>query len=235
MSCDDYRRYGCFAEFVNVPARICCKLPDELPFEHAALIEAVSIAVHAANRTPVALGDTAVVVGSGMIGLLVVQAIRQKGCRQVIAVDLSDEKLEVAKKLGADVGINAARVDVVARVKELTDGQGADVSLEVVGATATVNSAIECTRKGGSITVVGNLAPTVEFPLQSLVTRELNVFGTCASAGEYPACVGLLASGQIRVEDLITAKATLEEGNDWFNRLYEGERGAMKVVLCPNA
>lgn len=218
-----------------MPARICCKLPDELPFEHAALIEAVSIAVHAANRTPVALGDTAVVVGSGMIGLLVVQAIRQKGCRQVIAVDLSDEKLEVAKKLGADVGINAARVDVVARVKELTDGQGADVSLEVVGATATVNSAIECTRKGGSITVVGNLAPTVEFPLQSLVTRELNVFGTCASAGEYPACVGLLASGQIRVEDLITAKATLEEGNDWFNRLYEGERGAMKVVLCPNA
>lgn len=233
VSCDDYRRYGCFAEYVSVPARICCKLPDSLSFEHAALIEAVSVAVHAANRTPVSLGDTAVVVGSGMIGLLAIQAIKQKGCSQVIATDINSQRLEVAKKLGADVTINVAEEDAAARVLELTNGRGADVAMEVVGATPTIKSAIDCTRKGGSITIVGNLAPTIELPLQSVVTRELNVFGTCASSGEYPACVDLLATGMIRVEELITAKAPLEDGHDWFARLYDGEPNAMKVVLCP--
>ncbi|MEZ6123358.1 MAG: galactitol-1-phosphate 5-dehydrogenase [Planctomycetaceae bacterium] len=233
VSCGDYRRYGCFAEYVSVPARICCHLPDSLSFQHAALIEAVSIAVHAANRTPVSLGDTAVVVGSGMIGLLVIQAIRQKGCTRVIATDLDSNRLKVAKKLGADVTINVKEEDPVQRVRELTGGRGADVALEVVGATPTVKAAIDCTRKGGSITIVGNLAPTIELPLQSVVTRELNVFGTCASAGEYPACVDLLATGRIRVEDMITATAPLEDGHDWFSRLYAGEPGAMKVVLCP--
>lgn len=233
VSCGDYRRYGCFAEYVNVPARICCKLPDNLPFEHAALIEAVSVAVHAANRTPVSLGDTAVVVGSGMIGLLVIQAIKQKGCAQVIATDLNAQRLEVAEKLGADVTIDVSREDATARVMELTGGRGADVALEVVGATPTVKSAIDCTRKGGSITIVGNLAPTIDLPLQSVVTRELNVFGSCASSGEYPACVDLLAGGMIKVEDMITAKAPLEQGHEWFSRLYEGEPDAMKVVLCP--
>lgn len=233
VSCDDYRRYGCFAEYVSVPSHICCHLPDELPFEHAALIEAVSVAVHAANRTPVTLGDTAVVVGSGMIGLLVIQAIKQKGCSRVIATDLNSSRLEVAKKLGADVTINVGEEDAVARVSELTNGRGADVALEVVGATPTVKSAIDCTRKGGSVTLVGNLAPTVELPLQSVVTREISVYGSCASAGEYPACVDLLASGQIKVEDMITAKASLDDGHDWFNRLYDGEPDAMKVLLCP--
>lgn len=234
VSCEDYRRYGCFAEYVSVPARICCHLPDSLPFEHAALIEAVSVAVHAANRTPVSLGDTAVVVGSGMIGLLAIQAIKQKGCSRVIATDLNAQRLEVARKLGADVTINVSEEDAATRVAELTNGRGADVALEVVGATATVKSAIDCTRKGGSITIVGNLAPTIELPLQSVVTRELSVLGTCASAGEYPACVDLLATGMIRVEDMITAKAPLDQGHNWFSRLYEGEPAAMKVVLCPS-
>ena len=233
VSCGEYRRHGAFAEYVSVPKHICYPLPEDLPFEHAALIEAVSVAVHAANRTPVVLGDTAVVVGSGMIGLLVVQAIRLAGCSQVIAVDLEDSKLEVARELGANVGLNAKNVDVAGEVRKLTGGRGADVVLEVVGATPTVQTAIECTRKGGSVCLVGNLAPTVEFPLQSIVTRELSVFGTCGSSGEYPACIDLLQSQAIRVEPLITAKASLEEGPDWFARLYAGEPGAMKVIIDP--
>src|SRR6056297_2350514 len=87
VSCGEYRRHGAFAEYVSVPQYICYRLPKDLPFEHAAMIEAVSVAVHAANRTPVTLGDTAVVFGSGMIGLLAIQAIRLAGCSQVIAVD----------------------------------------------------------------------------------------------------------------------------------------------------
>ena len=234
VSCGEYRRHGAFAEMVSVPQHICYRLPDEMPFEHAALIEAVSVAVHAANRTPVSLGDTAVVVGSGMIGLLTIQAIRLAGCAKVIAIDLDQNRLDTALELGADVGLKADEVDVAEEVKKLTGGRGADCALEVVGATQTIDTAIECVRKGGSITLVGNLAPRVEMPLQAIVTRELNVLGTCASNGEYPACIELMRSGAIRVEPLITATASLEEGPEWFSRLYAGEKGAMKVILQPS-
>ena len=235
VSCGDYRRHGAFAQFVSVPARISYKLPDGLPFEHAAMIEAVSVAVHAANRTPVSLGDAAVVVGSGMIGLLAVQAVRLAGCSTVIAVDLDAGRLETAKELGADHALKADEVDVPAEVKKLTGGRGADVALEVVGATRTIATAVESVRKGGAVTLVGNLAPKVEIPLQSVVTRELTLLGTCASSGEYPACIDLLTRGAIRVGPLITAKAPLERGAEWFDRLYKGEKGAMKVILQPNA
>jgi L-iditol 2-dehydrogenase len=233
VSCSEFKRHGAFAEYVIVPYNIAYQLPSQLKFEHAALIEAVSIAVHAANRTPVKLGDTAVVVGSGMIGLLVVQAIRLAGAARVIAVDLEDSKLAVAKSLGADWTLNAKSVDVVAEVKKLTGGKGADVSLEVVGATPTVKTAIECTRKGGAITLVGNLAPNVEMPLQAIVTRELSIYGSCASNGEYPECIEYLSRGDIKVQPLITATANLDEGPAWFERLYAGEPGAMKVILQP--
>lgn len=233
VSCGEYRRHGAFAEFVSVPQNICYKLPEGLPFAQAAMVEAVSVAVHAANRTPVSLGDTAVVVGSGMIGLLVIQAIRLAGCSQVIAVDLDPTRLEKAKLLGADVGLKADEVDVPEEVRKRTGGRGADVVLEVVGATPTIKTAVACARKGGAITLVGNLAPNVDMPLQAIVTRELSVYGTCASNGEYPVCIDLLARGAIQVDSMITATASLEEGIDWFARLYQGEPGAMKVILDP--
>ncbi len=179
------------------------------------------------------LGDTAVVVGSGMIGLLAIQAIRLAGCSTVIAVDLDQGRLEKARRLGADIGLKANEVDVPAKVKELTGGRGADIVLEVVGASPTIATAIECARKGGALTLVGNLAPKVEVPLQAIVTRELTLYGSCASNGEYPACIELLEKGAIQVEPLITAKAALDQGPQWFQRLYEGEPDAMKVILQP--
>lgn len=235
VSCGDYRRHGAFAEYVVVPEHIVYPLPEELSFDHAALVEAVSVAVHAANRTPVALGDTAVVVGSGMIGLLVVQALRAAGCGQVIAIDLADNKLELAQELGADCGLNPDTCDVVEEVRRRTGGRGADIAAEVVGATATVKTAVESVRKGGHVTLVGNLAPQVEFPLQSVVTREITVYGSCASSGEYPQCIELLQRGVIRVDPLITARTNLDEAPRWFERLYGGEAGAMKVIVQPNA
>ena len=233
VSCDDYRQHGCFAEYAAVPEHIIYPLPDNLPFEYAAMIEPVSVAVHAVKRTPIAKGDTAVVVGTGMIGLLVVQALKAAGCGQIIAVDLADEKLALAQTLGAELGINPKITDAVAAIREATGGRGADVAMEVVGATPTVQTAIEATRKGGHVTLIGNLAPKVDFPLQSVVTRELTLHGTCGSNGEYPECIDLLASGAIQVEPLITAKATLDEGAEWFDRLYAAEVGLMKVILQP--
>ena len=234
VSCEDYRQHGCFAEYAVVPEHIIYPMPDNLPFEHAAMIEPVSVAVHAAKRTPISKGDTAAVIGVGMIGLLVVQALKAAGCSKVIAVDLADEKLKLAQELGADLCINPKTHDTVKSIQEATEGRGADVTMEVVGATPTVKSAIESTRKGGHVTLVGNLAPEVDFPLQSVVTRELTIYGSCASNGEYPECIDLLARGIIQVDPLISAKDTLEKGAEWFERLYTAESGLMKVILQPD-
>ena len=233
VSCEDYRRHGAFAEFVAVPSHIIYKLPDTFPFEHAAMIEAVSVAVHAVGRISFDSGDKSLVVGAGMIGLLLIQAIRSAGCREIIAVDMDNDRLNLAKNLGATQVINSQEVDALSFILNETEGQGVDKSFEVVGATPTVQLSIHAVRKGGSVVMVGNLAPEVELPLQSVVTREISLFGTCASAGEYPKCIELMADGSIQVDPLISAKAALEEGPEWFERLYGREPGLMKVILNP--
>ncbi len=233
VSTGEYRRHGAFAEYVAVPARIVYPLPDSLPFEEAALIEAVSIAFHAVGRLRLRLGDTAVVVGSGMIGLLVVQTLRRAGCGRIFAVDIDDYKLERAREFGADEGFNSRKLDAPAAVAERTEGRGADLALEVVGIADSLNTAIACVRKGGSVGLVGNLTPKVELPLQAVVTRELSLFGTAGSAGEYPACMAMMARREIDVRPLITATAPLEAGPSWFDRLYNHEPGLMKVILEP--
>ena len=233
VSCEDYRQHGAFAEYVAVPQHIVYSLPDALPFEHAAMIEALSIAVHGVGLTPIPLDSTAVVVGSGMIGLLVIQALRLAGCMRVFAVDIDDAKLKLALQLGAEEGLNPKSCDVPSCVRERTGGRGADISVEVVGATDPLNTALTSVRKGGVLILVGNLSPKVEMSLQSVVTREIQVLGSCSSAGEYPACIDLLARGAIQVEPLISARVPLSEGPDWLHRLYRKEPNLMKVILQP--
>lgn len=233
VSCGEYRRHGAFAERIAVPRRIVYRIPDEMPFEHAALIEAVSVAVHAVAVSPVKLADTAVVVGAGMIGLLTIQAVKAAGASRVIAVDINDKRLEVAKRLGATDVLNSKACDVPKAIRELTDGRGADLALEVVGATETINTAIESVRKGGHVTLVGNISPTIQLPLQSVVTREISLQGTCGCNGEYPQCIELMRSGAIDVAPLITAQITLSEGPAWFKRLHDGDPSQMKVVVRP--
>lgn len=233
VSCGDYRRDGAFAEFITVPRQIVHKIPDSLPFERAAAIEPVSVAVHAVGLTPIRLGDTAVVVGTGMVGLLVLQALRLAGCGSVIAVDVDDAKLALARQLGADHCVNAKLFDTPTFVRERTNGRGADIAVEAVGATEPLETAVACVRKGGVVTLVGNISPKIELSLQSVVTRQVKLIGSCISAGEYPVCIDLLARGAIRVDPLISAVAPLEEGPSWFRRLYDKEPRLMKVVLQP--
>jgi L-iditol 2-dehydrogenase len=233
VSCDEYRRNGAMAEYVAVPQHILYRLPEGLSFERAALVEPLSIAFHAVARTKIRLADTAVVLGAGMVGLLVVQALRAAGCGRILAVDLDARRLELARKLGADEGLPAATSDVVAEVLQRTDGRGADVAVEVVGLPSTVQLAVAVVRKGGQVTLVGNLAPKVDLPLQAVVTRELTLNGVCASCGEYPACLDMIARGAIDVDPLISATVPLAEGAAWFGRLKRGEVGLMKVLLQP--
>ena len=233
VSCGDYRRHGAFAEYVSVPQHIVYKMPESLSFEHAAMIEPVSVAVHAVEITPVRLGDTAVVVGTGMIGALTIQAARLAGCARIIAVDLEDHKLALARQAGADEVINPKTTDPVQFVLEATGGRGADLAFEAVGATEPISTAIRSVRKGGTVTLIGNIRPNVDIPLQSVVTREIRLQGSCASSGEYPQCIALMSRGSINVAPFLSAKAPLEDGARWFERLYGHEANLMKVVLEP--
>jgi len=233
VSCGDYRRNGAFAEYVGVPEHIVYALPDSFAYEKAALIEAVSIAVHAAKITEIEPGSTAVVIGAGMIGLLAIQAFRHYGCTTVLAVDLEESKLALARSLGADQTFLATDAELRAKLLAATGAQGADIAVEVVGTQKTVSTAIAAVRRGGTVTLIGNLAPKVEIPLQEVVTRQLRLLGSCASAGEYRECIALMESGAIHVDPLISAVAPLSEGANWFERLHAREPGLMKVILRP--
>jgi L-iditol 2-dehydrogenase len=197
------------------------------------MVEPLSIAFHAINRTTINLNDTAVVVGAGMIGLLVIQLLKLSSCGRIIAVDLVREKLDMAAKFGADVCLKSDEVDVAKEVFKITGGRGADLSFEVVGLSPTLQTAIHVLRKGGSLTLVGNLKPSVDFPLQLVVTRQISLNGSCASAGEYPDCLDLIARKKVDVDAFISAVAPMSEGGAWFDRLYRAEPGLMKVILKP--
>jgi L-iditol 2-dehydrogenase len=233
VSPGEYRRHGAFAEYVAVPRRIMYRLPESLSYEQAALIEAVSVAVHAVNLTPLKMGASAVVVGSGMIGLLTVQALRAAGCTRVVAVDVEDSRLALARQLGATESVNSKTDQADAAIRELTEGRGADVVIECVGSNDPVRTAMQSVRKGGAVTLVGNVTPKVELPLQVVVSRQIRVQGSCASCGEYPAAIDLMARGAIQVDPLISAVAPLGEGRMWFDRLYRREPNLMKVILRP--
>lgn len=233
VSCGDYRRQGAFAEYVAVPASILYRLPDTLSFDHAAMIEAVSVAVHAVNLTPHSVADTAVVVGCGMIGQLAIQAAKVAGFARVLAIDVDDAKLDLARRFGAGSTFNPTACDAPAEVLAETCGRGADAVLEAVGATDPVRTAIACARKGGAVTLIGNVSPSVDLPLQQVVTRQIRLQGSCASAGEYPACIQLLSSGAIQVDSMISARTPLDEAPVWFHRLYRHEPNLMKVIVQP--
>jgi L-iditol 2-dehydrogenase len=228
-----FRRMGAFAEFVTVPARIAYRLPETMPYAHAALIEAVSVAVHGASLTPIQAGDTAIVVGAGMIGLLTMQAVRLAGAERVFVVDVDDTRLKLAEELGATETLNSKTVNAVEEIQERTWGRGADVAVECVGITDAIALSVESVRKGGAVTLVGNVAPKIELGLQSVVSRQIRLQGSCASCGEYPEAITMMAQGKIRVEPLVSATAPLEDGARWFERLYGHEPGLLKVVLEP--
>jgi L-iditol 2-dehydrogenase len=235
VSCGDYRRAGAFAEFVVVPQRIAYHLPEALEFQEAAMLEAVSVALHAVRVSEMKGGETALVIGAGMIGLLTLQAAKAAGAARVLVADIDRTRLETAKNIGADETLLLSGNDLVKEVLRQTEGRGVDLVLEAVGRQETIAASIASVRKGGTVTLIGNISPEVKIPLQAVVSRQIRLQGSCASSGEYPQAMELLANGKIKVKSLITAVAPLKDGPGWFERLHAGEPNLMKVVLDPSA
>ncbi len=233
VSCNEYHQDGAFAEYIAIPEHILYKLSDGISYEHATFIEPLSVALHAVNNTSIKINDTAVVVGAGMIGLLVIQLLRIAGCGKIIAVDIDNFKLGLALKLGADITLKLDGTDVRSEVLSLTNNEGADISFEIVGISQTIKIAVECLKKGGLLTLVGNLSPEVKVPLQFLVTREIGARGSCASSGEYGDCIEMIERGVIDLDSLISRVAPLKEGQIWFDKLYKSEPELLKIILKP--
>jgi L-iditol 2-dehydrogenase len=235
VSCGDYRRAGAFAEFVVVPQRIAYHLPDALEFPHAAMLEAVAVALHAVRISEMKGGETALVIGAGMIGLLTLQAAKAGGAARVLVADIDQTRLQRATSVGADETLLLSGDELVKEVLRRTEGRGVDLVLEAVGRQETIAASIASVRKGGTVTLIGNISPEVKIPLQVVVSRQIRLQGSCASSGEYPQAMELLANGKIKVQSLITAVAPLSDGPAWFARLHAGEPNLMKVVLDPGA
>ena len=234
VSPGEYRRHGAFAEKVVVPQHILHQIPENVPFVEAAMVEPIAVAAHAINVSGLKPGSSALVVGAGMVGVFVVQLLKLFGANPVIATDINDQKLELARKFGADFTFNSKEKNSAEKILELTKTRGADFAFEVVGISETVQTCIENTRKGGTVVLVGNLSSQIQFPLQQVVTREISVLGSCAINGEYELVLDLLSNKKVDVAPLISAVAPLSEGADWFKRLYNKEHGLNKVILVPD-
>lgn len=233
VSCADYRRDGTFAEYIAVPERILYKLPDSLSFDEGAMTEPAAVAAHALSITAMELNDTVAVVGTGLIGLLLIQMLKAAASGRIAAVDTDPNRRERAVDFGADRAFDPAEPGFKEELKSFTEGRGIDRVFEAVGVTESIKTSLEIVRKGGSVTLIGNVSPVVELPLQRVVTGEIELLGSCAIAGEYPAVLDLMARRKIDVKPLISAAAPLSEGQIWFDRLYSREEKLLKVILKP--
>lgn len=232
VSCEDYSRDGAFAQFLAVPQHILHNIPEDVSYDQAAMTEPLAVAIHAVNLNIISENDTAVVIGAGVIGLLLIQVLKNRHLKQIIAIDQQQDRLDLAKELGATVSLKSDTHNI-AEIQQLTDGRGADIVFEAVGIEATVQLAIDSVRKGGAVTLVGNISPEIRFPLQKVVTQQIKIQGSCAINGEYPEALDMINSNKVNLEKMISAKSHLSEGADWFARLYNKEKDLLKVILNP--
>jgi L-iditol 2-dehydrogenase len=228
-----YKRNGAFAEYLAVPQHILYKIPENVTFEQAAMVESVAVALHSINISELEPGNTTVVIGAGMIGVFVIKLLKISGASCIIAIDISEKQLERAEKAGADYTFLAEENNLIERIKSVTGNRGTDIAFEAVGKNPSANLAFEAVRKGGKIVLIGNITPVIEFPLQKVVTSELKISGSCAICGEYEAVLNFIKMGKICVDDQISVVAPLSEGAAWFERLYKNEEDHGKVILVP--
>jgi L-iditol 2-dehydrogenase len=233
VSCAEYSNPGAMAEYVKVPYHILYKLPDEVSFAQAALLEPLSVVVHAVKLAALGLGDTVLIVGAGTIGQLLLQTILAAGSTAVIVADIDEQKLLAAKKLGAGWTVNTRNEDTRQVVDALTGGRGVDIAFEAVGIDPAFQTAVRALRRGGTLVLVGNVSKEVHLPLQYAVTSEIRMLGSCASSGEYEICLELIARGKVDVDSLISVVAPLAEGARWFEQLHRAAPGITKVMLEP--
>ncbi len=230
---------GSFSEVSIIPAIGAVKIDDDVPMKVAALIgcgvlTGVGAAMNTASIKP---GDTVAVVGCGGVGLNVIQGARIAGASRIIAVDMNETKLQMAKEFGATDVVNASQVDAVGQVMTLTEERGADVSFEVIGLQQTIDQVITMTRRGGEVVLVGvpKMDAMVQIPaFLGLVLQGKTIkgcwYGSSNTHEDIPKLVALYKSGELKLDELISRTITLDEVNEAFDAMATGEVARSVIV-----
>jgi threonine dehydrogenase-like Zn-dependent dehydrogenase len=225
---------GGMADYMLFPDRaLNYKVPSDLPIEKAALIEPLACSMHAVERAQIAFGDVAVIAGVGTLGLGMVACARLKSPGVLVAVDRNDRRLELAKRLGADIGLNPDKTDVIQEIRNLTEGYGCDVYIEATGHPDAVNQGLHAIRKGGNFVEFSVMKePTTSDWTIIGDTKELNIYGAHLGPGCYPKVIDYLHRGLLPVEGIVTHQLPLEQYLEGIRMVHSG-RDSIKVLLRP--
>lgn len=223
---------GTFCEYVVHPAHFTYPIAPEVSFEEAALVEPFAVGMYAVHRAQAKPGDVALVLGSGPIGLVTIQALCVRGVTEIIAVDVVEKRLEKAKELGAKHVVNAASEDTREAVLALTEGRGADVVFETAGSVQTAQLTVELAKRGGKVVLVGLPSAThFDFGIIKILDKELDVLGVFRYANMYKGCVDLLNSRRVNLKTLITHRFPLEKTQEALLFAHEHKTESIKVVV----
>ena len=245
--CDDYdyvgsRSNGAFAEFMKIPALNLVRLPDSVSDEAAAMTDPAGVALHALRRQGgIAAGEVVAVLGAGPIGMFACQWAALMGAGKVIATDIYEEKLEIARGLGVNVTINSAREDAVQRILEETGGKGADLLIETAGSIETHKQALLSARKRGRIVHIGRAYSDVllsDEVFTRIFRRELVVYGAVNTNfsphdHEWKTTVDYLASGALRTEPLVSHRLPMSAVGETFGKMFRKEMVYNKIIFKP--
>jgi 2-desacetyl-2-hydroxyethyl bacteriochlorophyllide A dehydrogenase len=234
MALVGYELPGALAEYVLIPraqlGRTVFRLPEALSYEEGATVEPLSVAVYAVRKAQPQVEGTVVVIGAGMIGLCVTQALKAVGVSKVIVSGRRAKRLKAATEGGADLVINAAKEDPVLAVKEATSGMCVDIVVECAGSLITFQQAIDMVRGGGKIMLVGVYEQPVTWDPGIAINKNVTLVGCLG--GNFPRAIGLLATGKVKIRPLITHEFPLDQAKEAFETQLR-DQDAVKVLVRP--
>ncbi len=223
---------GVFQEYVAHEADLCFKLPNNVSTLEGALIEPLAVGFHAAIQGDAHLGQKAVVMGSGCIGLVSMMALKARGVSEVYVVDIMDKRLDKALELGATAVINGAKEDVIARVQELTGGRGADLVIETAGTEITTRQAIQIARKGSNIVLVGySKSGEMTLPMSLALDKELTFKTVFRYRNIYPLAIDAVAKGKVNLKGIVTDIFTLDQAQEAMDHSVHNKADIVKAVI----
>jgi L-iditol 2-dehydrogenase len=231
--------WGAYAEYIKVPARTVSlnmqPVPQHVSYEEAAITEPLACVLHGVEKAGIKIGDNVAIIGAGPIGLLHLLAVKRMGAGKTIMIDLVDERLEFAAKLGADYTINPQKADSQASVRQLTSGYGADIVIEAIGLPSTWEQALKLVRKGGTVLEFGGCPPGTEIRVstEALHYGETTVMGAFhATPLHFREALTLISSGTINVKPLVTRKMNLNEIKEAFE-ILSMSKTEIKIAIKP--
>ena len=225
---------GALSEYIAHPANFAFRLPEQMSTMEGAMIEPLSVGMHAAERACAAPGQSALILGAGCIGLMTLLALKNRGVTDITVVDLFENRLEKALELGATRVINAAKADTVEEVGRLTCGEGMELVFETAGSSATAKEIPYLVQAGGKAVMVGNVHGQTPLELFELNNKEADILSVFRYHNTFPAAISSVAAGNIPLKEAATDFYTFDQVNEAFARALNNKQSALKVMIAMN-